>query len=396
MYLNNRYVYLEGPKMKWGTKNLFLTTTSGVAFGAFALSSALAGEQLVMPDGRIVILKDDGSYEFVQKPIGEPTKTETIEPAAAGTIVMPAAMSGARTISGTLAIYAGGSFHDGSNSYCDGTDDNGVGDCDYFTLGGNGRVDLPFDLNIDGVPSDALSLQLDVVADANFTEDQDSTSDQTSIDSTYGGQAVLGAHLNYREVNRYLFGLFGAIGRGAIDDTDSDDQYDADLFAIGVEGQAYFDDITGYLQAGFMNAEQSGTDTAAVGDAWFIRGVGRYFFNQGRTKVAGELSYAAGDHDADDSSGTDDVDILGWGIEAEHEVHSWAGGEGYATAFIKYNGLYYDSSSPSNDRSATGHTILLGMRFAINNMGLLGTDRKGATLDLPDIGRWLVGAAYVD
>jgi hypothetical protein len=371
--------------MKWGTRNLFLATTSGVAIGAVAVSAALAAEEMVLPDGRTLILKDDGRYEFVDKTFGEPTKAQPADPAAADIVVMPAAMQGARTISGTLGIYAGGSFHNGSSA----CNENTVSaDCDYFTIGGNGRVDLPFDLNIDGIPADALSVQLDVVADANFTEHQD-TNTNTTIEGTYGGQAVLGAHLSYREVNRYLFGLFGAAGRGAIDDTDSSNQLDADLFAVGVEGQVYFDDITAYLQGGYITADND-TSTNVASDGWFIRGVGRYFLNEGRTKVAAELSFAQGEN-------TDDVDILGWGIEGEHEIYSWAGGEGYATAFVKYNGLYYHETISGGDVDNTyGHTFLVGVRFAINNMSLLDTDRKGATLDLPDIGRWMVGSAYVD
>ena len=75
------------------------------------------------------------------------------------------------------------------------------------------------------------------------------------------------------------------------------------------------------------------------------------------------------------------MDVWGWGLRYERALPSMDAG-----FFVGYQGNYYDNSSEA--RTATEHTIKLGLNFAFGIEGQKYVDRHGATLDLPMVTRW--------
>jgi hypothetical protein len=103
---------------------------------------------------------------------------------------------------------------------------------------------------------------------------------------------VAAAHLNYREFDRYLVGIFAGGGKYFVDDS-SETGISGSLYFAGVEAQGYFGNSTLYGQAGFLGASQPDEH---LDDVWFVRGVGRHYINNGTAMLQGELSYARGDY----------------------------------------------------------------------------------------------------
>lgn len=228
-------------------------------------------------------------------------------------------------------------------------------DDSYPDLGGALRVNVP-------VGGD-FSLQLDLQAESAFADD---------TSKNYTGSVLSGAHASWREPSQWLLGAFGGIGNGfnAADET-------ATTYLIGAEGQYYLTDWTFYAQAGYTDAEESDGGTPdAFRNAWFGRGVARYFFD-GNAKLEGEVSYASGEEDTD----ADDMDVWGWGLRYERAMPGIDAG-----VFLAYQGNYYDNSTEA--RTLTEHTLKLGLSFAFGVEGQKYVDRHGATLDLPMVTRW--------
>ena len=73
----------------------------------------------------------------------------------------------------------------------------------------------------------------------------------------------------------------------------------------------------------------------AFRDAWFGRGVVRYFLDA-NLKLEGELSYAGGEQDTN----AGDMDVWGWGLRYERALTAMD-----ASIFLAYQGNYYDSSA---------------------------------------------------
>jgi len=301
-------------------------------------------------------------------------------PALSADLMDPMKPGPERTVSGTFDLYGGWSSHDFQNRTADSFDS------DYPLLGGAARVDLPF--------SENLSIQLDLEGEAAFTDGTDNNGPSES--DNYGGGAVSAAHLNYRQVDEFLIGLFGGAGVAAVNDTGSTGK-DPALYFIGVEGQMYFGDITLYGQVGYMDAESDATQEELT-NAFFLRGVGRYYFNGGHTKLEGEFSYANGKQDEGiTGAASDDMEIFGWGGQLTHQFYNW-GNDGYLAGFVRYEGRYYDEDETTgptgNDHEE--HTILVGLSVGLNQYSLKTTERTGVALDLPDFTRWVAGTTAVD
>jgi hypothetical protein len=235
-----------------------------------------------------------------------------------------------------------------------------------------GLVDIPF--------SQTTSLQLDLGGEATFSQGSDST----SANDNYAGNLTLGAHLNYRQVDRYLFGVFGGGGSSFHKDTGTTGQ-PAPFWFVGLEGQAYFGNSTLYGQAGYLDSNQPEPETLET--AWFVRAVDRHFFNAGQTKAEGELSYGQQDE------GSDSVNIFGWGLELEHQCWSF-GNDGFLAGYVRYEGRHFNETTQSDNY--TEHTLMVGLKADMNQMNLLSRDRTGATLDLPNFGRWVGGTITLD
>ena len=293
-------------------------------------------------------------------------------PALSADLMDPMKPGPERTVSGTFDIYGGWTWDDQSNF-------SSSHDSDYPLLGGVASVDLPF--------SENLSIQLDLAGVAAFTDGSENAGGPSESDN-YGGGAVAAAHLNYREVDQFLIGLFGGAGVAAVNDTASTGK-DPALYFVGVEGQMYFGDITLYGQVGYLDADSDATQEELT-NAFFLRGVGRFYFNGGHTMLEGEVSYANGDQDEGTGAagGTDDAEIIGWGVQLTHQFHNW-GNDGYLAGFIRYAGNYYEEDNSAADDDIDEHTIMVGLSIGLNQYSLKTTERTGVALDLPDVTRWV-------
>ncbi|MCE9524239.1 MAG: hypothetical protein K8S25_17610 [Alphaproteobacteria bacterium] len=240
------------------------------------------------------------------------------------------------------------------------SEDNVPGPIDdgYPGLGGAFRFNIP--------AGGALNFQVDLQAESGFVSD---------TNKNYTGSVLSGGHLSWRNPSEWLVGGFAGVGNGfnANDET-------ATAWLLGAEGQYYLSDWTLYGQLGYMDAEEANSGTPdAFRNAWFGRGVARFFLDS-NVKLQGEVSYASGENDI----AADDMDIWGWGLRYERTMHDLD-----ANLFVAYDGNRYASDETSTlTRSATEHTIKLGLSFNFGIEGQKYIDRQGATLDLPMVTRW--------
>jgi len=226
---------------------------------------------------------------------------------------------------------------------------------DYWTLGGAGALDVSWR---------ALNLQADVSAEG--------TLDERSADDTYEHSVGGGLHVGWRNPERGSFGVFGAVGDVEIHNVGDDDP-DTVVWGVGLEGQAFFDPFTLYLQAGYLDRETvaSGGDVDALKNAGFGRVVGRAFCGDD-FMLASELSYTQGKMDPDE----DNVWILGWGAELEYRPGGMP-----LSGFLGYTGSRYFQDDDSD--VLYEHRVGFGVRVYFGQNSLRANDRRGASLDLP-------------
>lgn len=251
--------------------------------------------------------------------------------------------------------WAGGLFLNGSGNF----DPDGES---FFILGGEARARL----NI----ADIIAIQGDVVAD---------TTDDTNGDDRYEAGWQAGGHLSlYNDTG--LIGVMGGIGEGDVDgDT-------AKNWLVGAEGQMYFDQTTLYLQAGYFDAEmKDGTEEDAFHNAYFVRGVGRYFLTP-QSRLQAEVSGAWGKQDSNDIN----MHIYGWGLRADHQLTEMF------SLFAAYDGAYYDNGNGSDTGDFTEHQIRGGFSILFGRPDLMSVDRTGPTLDMPWARQWGAGGEAID
>ena len=235
-------------------------------------------------------------------------------------------------------------------------------------IGGDARVDIPF--------SDAVSLQIDQYGEGLFGDLETS--------ENYTGGYLTGAHLTYREMDRYLLGAFAGVGKLHFAST-SDDAYTQWL--VGVEGQAYFGNTTLFGQGGYSDVDSNdSTSQNSLAEAWFLRGVARHYMNGGDTKLEGEFGWATGVNDNSTDSSTDSVDVYSWAAEIEHAVASF-GDDGFVSLFGRYEGYHYHENLDGDDDQTTNHVFILGARFDLNQMNPLMRERNGVAVNLPNMTR---------
>ena len=284
------------------------------------------------------------------------------DPAEAYTPVPPVQQ---RTISGTVDLFTGHQFvwndSDGGNCTSD--------DCPDFVFGGEARVDVPF--------GDTFGIQLDATAivPGGFSDEPDS-------DTHWLGNAQGGVHV-YSRQDRYLFGVFAGGGRVWTGSSEN-----IGLFFAGAEGQYHFNsNMTLYGQAGFVDGSRDDTE-GQLESAGFLRGVGRYFFNSGMTKAEAEVAYIAGQAD------NDDAHLWAFGAEVEHQVHTFANGDGFASVFARYEGKW--GHTDDDDEDTKDQRVYVGIKLNMNQMNLQGRNLNGDTLDLPDFGAWVHAACSAE
>jgi hypothetical protein len=182
------------------------------------------------------------------------------------------------------------------------------------------------------------------------------------------GDLVMGGHASWRNPDVGLIGLFGGYGRGWTER--ENDESNAGW--LGVEGQAYFGPATLYLQTAYVNGEVENTEET-FNPAFLVRGVGR-FFPTADQRIELELSFTRADEVIDDA---DDMSGLGWGIRYDRRI------VGALHGYLSYRGAHYDTSTEGEE--LTEHIPSIGLSFLFGAESLLVNDRRGATLDQPEI-----------
>jgi hypothetical protein len=230
----------------------------------------------------------------------------------------------------------------------------------YWILGGGGSLDVVWR---------ALNLQADFSAEGNL--------DEGSADDTYRHSYGGGLHVGWRNPDLGSFGAFGGVGQAEINKVGGNDSRTV-AWAVGLEGQVFFDPFTLYLQTGYLDRERlsSGGDVNALKNAGFGRATGRYFFG-GDFKLEVEASYTRGKMDPDE----DNVWILGWGVDVEYRL-----GDTPISGFGGYTGARYDQSDDTD--VLYEHRIAFGLRVYFGQESLKANDRNGVSFDLPRYLEW--------
>lgn len=244
--------------------------------------------------------------------------------------------------------------------------------------GVTGRLSLPL--------GDNLSLQTDVEFEYSST-----ALTEGRQDDLFSHSFLAGGHISWRDPNAGLFGGFAAFGGGAADNNTGDATRNFSFYAVGGEAQFYVDNLTFYLQGGYIDGATEDTveavDSDALRDAFFGRGIVRWFMGPD-SRWQAEIAYVDGDVDFDD----DDFDsanqtIVEWGLRYDTVIRDLPV-VGDKSVFIGYRGAHFDKAG-DDSAEFVDHTIMVGFTHRFGTETILDTDRYGATLDMPNFGRWV-------
>jgi hypothetical protein len=229
-------------------------------------------------------------------------------------------------------------------------------DLDYPMLFGAGRMSLPL--------SERMSAQLDIGGFNTFTSRSDG---DDQLQTYFHG----GAHLAVREPEEYAVGVFGLAGSA-----NGGEDENALIGLAGLEGQYYLDALTLYGQVGMLHSDDE-DEGDSISDAWLTRGVVRYFLDDD-TMAQVETTYGQGK-----GGDAGDLVALSWAAQyarrVEDRPYAW---------FLGYNGNHVNADSSIGDDKVTEHTFMVGLKMVFGAATLLENDRRGATFDMPDVGRW--------
>lgn len=243
-------------------------------------------------------------------------------------------------------------------------DGGGTGNDIALASGHSARVSLPLGGN--------LSLQSDVDVEWN---------DRAFNNNAVAGQrwSFQGAgHFSWRDPSQGLFGVFGGVTASSYNDIDP--AFRTNLRFIGGEGQFYMNDLTFYAQGAFVDQEGELT-----GDGFFARGVGRWFMGvDTRVQVEGlysNLRFRDGD--------SENYDVYQWGARFDTV---WEDTPIMASLplFMAYRGTYRDGCLGNEyangaDNDTMDHTIMAGLSYSWGAPSKMDGDRRGATLDTPNV-----------
>ena len=149
---------------------------------------------------------------------------------------------------------------------------------------------------------------------------------------------------------------------------------------IGAEGQYYWGNTTFYSQVGYFDADDE-TEGDVMENAWFFRQQIRHFLT-GHDRAQLGFSYASGE----ELSGSDDYEFWTWEARYDHQFPDTP-----LSVLVGYKGLRGKQDAVGTaDEKLTEHVLFFGIGFTFGfdgKMDLLANDRRGATFDLPDVGR---------
>jgi hypothetical protein len=273
---------------------------------------------------------------------------------AADLYVKAPPMPAPQTASGYVELYTG---WDRTRFSDEGSESLGPDSESGWILGGAGRGNYWFQPN--------MSVQLDAQGEGTSYKVPFSGGGRVSNNSY-----LVGAHVTWRDSQRYAWGIFGAGG----------DASGVRHGLIGGEGQLYWNQFTLYGQVGYDSTiGDIAFSNGGSLDAVFGRITGRYFFTP-NLMLEGTGLYASGS--ADFSGGSADFDTWLWQAKLE-----WRPGAAPFSVFAKYQGseTKADSGQGFIGGKVTDNRIVAGVRLYLGEGTLLSNDRKGATLDIIDV-----------
>ena len=183
-----------------------------------------------------------------------------------------------------------------------------------------------------------------------------------------------GGHAGIRN-SQYLLGGFGAYG-----DTFSE-MNSATFWSLGVEGRYIVNDVTLYGQLGYFDSKDSETgENEFIHKGTFARGLAKYALSD-TAQLSGELSYAAA------REANVNADIFGWGARFDMNF-----GGSPISAFLAYNGTNYDNQIGKYEDDV----VKVGLQLRFGGSNSRDFERNGATLDMPNFGRWVGAGNSID
>jgi len=263
-------------------------------------------------------------------------------------------------VSGVIGSFLGATWVSGEER--DGSITNSVKSSQWI-YGGEGRVNWWFAPN--------WSVQTDLEAEGTGQH-------QDSGDGRIMG--TVGKHLTWRDPNRGALGIFGGYTMANLLHRNGS----ASRTFFGGEGQLYLGNFTLYGQ-GSGTWFHNGTNHAEWDDAWFIRGIARWFITP-NDKLQGEVGYASGRNRADQG----DPNVVNWGVLYERNKFMATP----FSAYIEYAGFKYKDSSHVAAH-VTENLVMVGMKIYFNHDTLLANDRTGATFDMPKFMRAQAWSDYI-
>ncbi len=276
-------------------------------------------------------------------------------------------------VSGTVEQWSGYTF---VNARSD------LDDAEYLSSGITGKLSLPL--------GDLLSLQMD--GDFQYTSN---SFEDTRQDDEFYHSWQMGGHFSLRDPEFGLIGVFGAVGAGTATDVSGPDIPSNTGYVVGGEAQLYWNQLTLYVQSGFIDGtadDQPGSSsTDAVHDILYGRGVLRWFLS-GESRLQLEASYASGSQDA----GSDiNVDIVEWWVRYDTVLHELPV-IGDTPVFIAYRGAHFETDEIDAPAEYWENTVMVGTSFKFGASNLREFDLVGATLDLPGFARWIASGQPLD
>ncbi len=252
----------------------------------------------------------------------------------------------------------------------------------------NPGTDWNFITGLVGKLSIPLGSNLTIQQDVGFQYGTNAESNnQKDFRDTFLYSGQMGTHLSLRNVDQGLIGAFGGIGAANGNDTK------ANYAFAGGEGMLWTGPWTLYGQGGWFSSEETNNAPwdSALHDAFFVRGVARYFLTPD-SRLQGEFSYANGKYGYYD----DTANIFEWHARYDfvwNDVPVVGSLVGAIPLYLEYRGNYADGA---HGDALWDNAFMVGTSYHFGGNNKQEFDKVGATLDLPDIGRWVAAGSILD
>jgi hypothetical protein len=245
--------------------------------------------------------------------------------------------------------------------------DDGLNDDTVFANGGEGRLSLPL--------GSSLSAQMDAKYEYNSNALEAPVNNDV-LGPRYNFQGAF--HLSHRDPGSYLFGGLAGVGRANFGGINLDYSF------FGGEAQFYMNDITFYLQGGYIDYDRrNGFSPTDLDDGFFARGVMRWFVTS-NSRLQLEGTYTDVDYGLGGS-----MEAFSVGARYDFNVALPIAGE--TPLYLAYRGTFRDNCyGEIGGANIDDHVFMIGTSYSFNG-DMLTVDRQGATLDTPNFNHGCFG-----